>query len=93
MEAYVLGMQLPANSTQTKKLTNKIGRMLALDFLPYSLVEGRGYREPMVVAEPRFVVSCRTTFFRKIIPNLYTECSKIDFSKTCGRMYLRSTCV
>ena len=52
-------------------ITNSVGRMLALDMLPYDFVEGRGFKELMKLMEPQYLVPSRTTFSRSFVPELY----------------------
>lgn len=41
--------------------------MMALDFQPYSLVEGRGFRKLTKTAEPLYKIPSRTTFSHELI--------------------------
>ncbi|CAM4558104.1 unnamed protein product [Lepidochelys kempii] len=44
--------------------------MLALDLLPFSHVEGKGFREMMAVAAPMWQVPSRSSFSKKAVPEL-----------------------
>ncbi len=54
-------------------ITNAVGKMIAVDMLPYDFVEGRGFRELMALLEPQYQVPSRTTFSRSVIPDLYNK--------------------
>ena len=58
---------------RARKITQCIARMMALDYQPYSLVENRGFRELMAVLEPRYELPSRTTFSRRLLPELYNK--------------------
>ncbi|XP_053904095.1 zinc finger BED domain-containing protein 6-like [Malaclemys terrapin pileata] len=45
-------------------------KMLALDLLPFSHVEGEGFREMMAAAAPRWQVPSRSFFSKKAVPEL-----------------------
>lgn len=47
--------------------------MIALDFQPYSVVENRGFKELLHVLEPKYQIPSRTTFSRKILPDMYNK--------------------
>jgi hypothetical protein len=58
---------------RARKITQSIARMMALDYQPYSLVENKGFRELMAVLEPRYELPSRTTFSRRLLPELYNK--------------------
>ena len=64
-------------------ITNSVGRMLALDILPYDFVEGRGFKELMKLMEPQYLVPSRTTFSRSVVPELYCSVKQ----KTANEIY------
>ena len=64
-------------------ITNSVGRMLALDMLPYDFVEGRGFKELMKLMEPQYLVPSRTTFSRSVVPELYCSVKQ----KTANEIY------
>ena len=64
-------------------ITNSVGRMLALDMLPYDFVEGRGFKELMKLMEPQYLVPTRTTFSRSVVPELYCSVKQ----KTANEIY------
>ncbi|XP_065664773.1 zinc finger BED domain-containing protein 4-like [Hydra vulgaris] len=54
-------------------ITNSVGRMLALDMLPYDFVEGRGFKELMKLMEPQYLVPNRTTVKQKTANEIYRD--------------------
>ena len=64
-------------------ITNSVGRMLALDMLPYDFVEGRGFKELMKLMEPQYLVPSRTTFSKSVVPELYCSVKQ----KTVNEIY------
>lgn len=67
---------LDSDSEKSKALTNAIARMMALDLQPYSIVEDVGFRSVLKVAEPKYKIPSRSTFSRKMIPQLYEDLMK-----------------
>ncbi|CAM5097654.1 unnamed protein product [Natator depressus] len=51
-------------------LNSACAKMLALDLLPFSHVEGEGFREMMAAAAPRWQVPSRSFFSKKAVPEL-----------------------
>ena len=47
---------LQKGSVKDKAITNAIGKMVAIDLRPYSVVENEGFRELMRVLEPRYSI-------------------------------------
>ena len=56
------------NSAEAQKVHHAIGKMIAVDIQPYSVVEDDGFKEVIGVLEPRYVVPSRKFFSEKIIP-------------------------
>ena len=56
------------NSAEAQKVHHAIGKMIAVDIHPYSVVEDDGFKEVIGVLEPRYVVPSRKFFSEKIIP-------------------------
>ena len=54
-----------------KPITDAIGRMIALDMLPYDFVEGKGFKQLMKLLAPQYLVPSRTTFSRTVF---YLNC-------------------
>jgi hypothetical protein len=63
----------PKDHPRARQLTKAITRMIAIDSQPYSVVDDRGFRELMSVAEPRYRLPSRTTFSRTLVPELYEQ--------------------
>ena len=53
---------LQKGSVNAKAITNAIGKMVAIDLQPYSVVENEGFRELMRVLEPRYSIVSRKEF-------------------------------
>ncbi|XP_064475355.1 zinc finger BED domain-containing protein 4-like [Ornithodoros turicata] len=54
-------------------LNSKLTAMVALDLQPYSIVEGRGFRELMSEAVPSYRLPCRSTLSRGMVARLYDD--------------------
>ena len=63
----------PSNNPNAVATTQAIARMIALDFLPYSVVEGEGFKAVIKLLEPRYRIPSRTTFSRSTVPTLYKK--------------------
>ena len=50
---------LQKRSVKAKAITNAIGKMVAIDLRPYSVVENEGFRKLMRVLEPRYSIVSR----------------------------------
>lgn len=50
-----------------------IGRMIALDNQPFSIVEDDGFKRLINYLEPRYEIPNRTYFSRTFIPDLYEK--------------------
>ena len=60
------GAQHPRQQT----LTNAIGSMICADAIPTSIVRRRGFQNLVEKFDPRYTLPDRTTFSRKVIPEL-----------------------
>ena len=60
----------PPNHPRQIALTNALGLMICADGQPVSTVERKGFQNFVQKADPRFTIPHRTTFTRKIIPEL-----------------------
>jgi hypothetical protein len=56
-----------------EKLTHLIGRMIAKDLLPYSIVEQEGFTEVLQFLCPEYKLPCAITFMNSIIPQIYVK--------------------
>ncbi|XP_019354625.1 zinc finger BED domain-containing protein 6 [Alligator mississippiensis] len=67
-------------------------KMLALDLLPFSHVEGEGFREMMAAAAPRWQVPSRSFFSKRAVPELCraVKASVLQALRGCkgGRVHL-----
>ena len=68
--------QMSSDNPRASMITNAIGRMIALDYQPYMLVENRGFKELLQILEPRYHIPASTTFSRKVIPDMYNKVLK-----------------
>lgn len=62
---------LSPSSSRAIHITDLIGKMICSDLLPFKTVENEGFRNLISYLEPRYRIPDRTTFSRKIIPELY----------------------
>ena len=81
-------VQLPQNSERAKRITKSIGRFIALDLRPYSVVENVGFRGMVHSLEPRYEIPSRRYFTNKAIPTLYSETKSnvLDTLMEAGRV-------
>ena len=59
------------DSLEARRVHEAIGRMIAVDVQPYSVVEDVGFKNVLTTLEPRYTVPSRKYFSTKIIPELY----------------------
>ncbi|KAK0145706.1 Zinc finger BED domain-containing protein 1 [Merluccius polli] len=80
--------QLPPNSDRAKRITKSIGKFIAMDLRPYSVVENEGFREMVHTLEPRYKIPCRRYFTDTAIPTLYAETKSkvLDTLTNAGRV-------
>ena len=64
--------KLPATSDRAKMLTQGVAKFIAQDLRPISVVDGVGFLNLMHLAEPRYVVPCRSTITSRIT-KLYSD--------------------
>lgn len=64
---------LDKNSARSKDLTAAIAKMIVLDCQPFSVVNDRGFREIIKIAEPRYAIPERATFAEHIVPKMFEE--------------------
>ncbi|XP_065675700.1 zinc finger BED domain-containing protein 4-like [Hydra vulgaris] len=72
-----------SNHPNAIAITNLVGRMLAIDMLPYDFVECRVFKGLMKLMEPQYLVPSRTTFSRSVVPELYCSVKQ----KTANEIY------
>nr|XP_060616253.1 zinc finger BED domain-containing protein 4-like isoform X2 [Anolis sagrei ordinatus] len=65
-----VGGKLPT----VKEITQCLGEMLALDNLPFLMVEQEGFCRLMALVAPHYKVPSHTTFSRTVVPSLYRGC-------------------
>jgi len=89
--------QLPSDNPRATMITNAIGRMIALDYQPYTIVENSGFKELLHILEPRYHIPASTTFSRKVIPDMYNKVFKSvkgtlerDLLGSCGSSQTRT---
>lgn len=62
----------PCNPDHEERITKKIVNMIAMDLLPISFVEGKGFLELLAFLEPNYSVISRRTVLRRL-QLLYSE--------------------
>lgn len=62
------------NSEKSRQVHYKIGEMIAIDNLPFSVVNNIGFRNVVKQLEPRYVLPSRPYFTDVIIPDIYDRC-------------------
>ena len=67
---------LDKNSDRHTKITKSIAKMIFSDLQPFTLVEDTGFRQLIKTLEPRYLIPCRATFRKTIIPSMYTQVSE-----------------
>ncbi|KAK0145636.1 Zinc finger BED domain-containing protein 1 [Merluccius polli] len=69
-------------------ITKSIGKFIAMDLRPYSVVENEGFREMVHTLEPRYKIPCRRYFTDTAIPTLYakTKSKVLDTLTNAGRV-------
>lgn len=72
-EMFKMSQKLSASSDRHKALTQAIATFIALDMRPYSVVENKGFKYLMSIAEPRYNIPSRTHFAQTVLPGLYTS--------------------
>ena len=72
-ETFSRNTPLQKGSVKAKAITNAIGKMVAIDLRPYSVVENEGFRELMRVLEPRYSVVSRKELTNVVVPEIYTD--------------------
>ena len=64
---------LQKGSVKAKAITNAIGKMVATDLQPYSVVENEGFGNLMRVLEPRYSIVSRKELTNVVIPEIYSD--------------------
>ena len=85
---------------RSKELDFKIGEMIAMDNLPYSVVENLGFQRLMKAAKPKYNIPGRTKFSEKIVPTIYKTAFKcveeminnVDFLSFTTDFWCASAC-
>lgn len=63
--------QWPSDHKRAKAIHAAIGKMIAIDLQPYSVVEDTGFNELLHLLEPRYKIPSRRFFADKIIPEMH----------------------
>lgn len=53
---------------------HQVGKIMVLDYQPYSVVEDRGFQELLCTLERRYQVLSRTVLLWSVIPEMYSIC-------------------
>lgn len=64
---------LPSSHFKANEITQAIEKMITLDLLSYSVVEGHKFQALQSSLEPRYRISSRMTFSRNGVPALYQK--------------------
>ena len=67
------------NNPTAQSYTQAIGKMIAVDMLPYNFVEAKGFRHVVDTMRPEYQIPSRKSFTNKIIPNIYEQTKKDVF--------------
>jgi hypothetical protein len=60
---FVKAVKMSTSEPQAKAVTSAIGKIMVLDYQPYSVVEDRGFQELLHTLEPRYQALSRTILF------------------------------
>jgi hypothetical protein len=64
---------LEKGSVKAKAITNAIGRMVAIDLRPYSVVENEGFRKLLRLLEPRYSIVSRKEMTSVVVPEICSD--------------------
>ena len=67
--------QWAIDSTEATRMHEAIGRRIAVDAQPYSVVEDAGFKNLLGNLEPRYTIPSRMFFSTKVIPEMYNATS------------------
>jgi len=75
------------DSAEATRVHEAIGRMIAIDVQPYSLVDDAGFKGVVRALEPRYFLPSRKYFSTKVIPEMYDATrarvqSEVDHAKS-----------
>jgi len=62
---------LEIDSAEANKIHIALGKMMALDIQPISIVEDVGFKSLVGLLEPRYIMLSRKYFSEKIIPDVH----------------------
>ena len=62
---------------RAKALTNHLGRMICLDFQPFSIVEDSGFVEYSRALKPKYKLLTRQYLSSEVIPSIYANLAKV----------------
>ena len=65
--------KLAPTSQRAQSITRSIGKFIALDMRPYSVVENKGFKDLLHVLEPKYTIPSRPHITDTVIPALYNE--------------------
>lgn len=66
-------LQRPMTALDKAKTDQALLKLVVGDLLPFSIVDGRAFRELMALIAPNYEVPCRTTISRTFMPRKYEE--------------------
>lgn len=68
-----LKKKMPINSPRSKGISKALGRFLAKDMRPYSLVESGPFQDFVSTLEPAYSMPSRVYFSKTVVPELYEQ--------------------
>jgi uncharacterized protein YbcI len=68
-----LSTKWPSTFPKAQAITDAIGRFIACDLRPYSIVETSSFKKMFDVAQSKYAVPSRTHFSQTVIPSFYND--------------------
>ena len=68
-----LKVKMSINTPHALSISRSIGKFIAADMRPYSIVESEGFKQMISTLEPKYKLPSRTYFSDNVIPELYKE--------------------
>ena len=60
------------SSKRWQEITNSVGKFIAKEMMPVSVVERPGFKEMVQKLDPRYEIPSRKYFSKNVLPSLYT---------------------
>ena len=68
-----LKVKMLINSPHALSISRSIGKFIAAEMRPYSIVKSEGFKQMISTLEPKYKLPSRTYFSDNVIPELYKE--------------------